>query len=154
MAEILGAVSAALGIVAFALQVGSTVETLRDLRKLTSGDALKDLEAISEMFDSLQETLTFLHQTPIHKVDDDGQRLLKAKLRQCSEKCARVDEELSQLRQRSLKATLGRKQKWNRFKLATGRFKEQVQDIRHNVTEMNSGLVLWVILLFMSYRES
>lgn len=66
MAELLGAISAGIGIAAFALQISGKIQTLRDLRRFTPAEVDSRLGLLSDRLESFRTELLLLQPHESH----------------------------------------------------------------------------------------
>lgn len=138
MAELLGAVSAGVGIAAFALQVGSKVEKLRSLKDFTPAEVGAQLGELSDRLESFRSELVAFGPLDRHP---DVQRAIQ----QASERFRTVENLLETLQRRFAPGVDGdRGSRRLRMKLALSRqhVEEQIKRAGDRIIWISQDLQL------------
>ena len=130
MAELLAVVSAGIGIAAFALQITSKIEHLKDLRAFTPAEVVDQLESLSARLESLRTVLVALK--PLESLPT-----VKSAVQQSSERFRVVENVLQKLQR-----------KRTRLKLMILRpyIEEQIKKAKDNINEMILDIQLQVVI--------
>jgi len=138
MAELLGVVSAGVGIAAFALQVGSKVEKLRALKEFTPAEVGAQLGELSDRLESFHSHLVALG--PLDRHPD-----VQSAIEQASKRFDRVENLLEALQRRFAPAADGgRGSRRLRMKLALSRqqVEERIKKVGDSINGMSHDLQL------------
>jgi len=138
MAELLGAVSAGVGIVAFALQVGGRVEKLRALKDFTPAEVGAQLGELSDRLELFHSHLVALGQL-------DGHPDVQPAIQQAFKRYGAVEDLLETLQRRYVPgADGGRGNHRLRMKLALSRqqVEERIRKVGDSINGMSHDLQL------------
>jgi hypothetical protein len=134
MAEVLGAVSACISILAFAVQIGGRIESLRELRKFTPAEVARELEHISSRLESFHTHLLRLQALKNHNNHSDIEQAVEL----CANRFRVVEEILQELQRKFIPEANTRLGLRTRAKLCIGR--DHVEKQIKNAQDIINGM--------------
>ena len=139
MAELLGIVSAGVGIAAFALQITGSIDALREVRKFNQGKAAGELSCLSGRLETLRQVLLYIKAFEGHPIVD-------LMISNCSVTYSGVDVALKRLLAKFPDESTDRRHRWKLIKLVLSReVKEEIKEIREKITDVTNDLNLCVL---------
>jgi hypothetical protein len=136
MAELFGIVSGGIGVAAFALQLETSIDQLRDrVRRLSGGAAAADLDHLSGRLELLKSTLEHLKAF-------EGHHLVDRLASNSSLQLLATEVALSGLRQKVPDGvTMGKgKRRWRKFRLSSKQVEEQMKEIDRRIDSMSNDV--------------
>ncbi|KAL4760385.1 ankyrin repeat domain-containing protein [Aspergillus foveolatus] len=94
MAEVVGVVSAGIGVAAFALQISETIRRLRDIREYSKNKASGELESLIRRLEGLREKLLFLETVQTSRITS---RMVDSAIENCQLEYSSVDNTLQRM---------------------------------------------------------
>jgi hypothetical protein len=135
MAEVVGLVSAGVGIAAFALQLASTIDTLHQICTINPSDVTKDLQSLSKKLEILHQFVLSLEPwegcPPVHSMIDYVQSQYKD-----------IEPALEELLAKFGDENGGQRRRWKRVKLVLSSHTKQIERIRQDINDITASLTL------------
>ncbi|KAL3478303.1 hypothetical protein BJX99DRAFT_224615 [Aspergillus californicus] len=132
MAEVVGFVSAGVGIAAFVLQITDSIKQLREIRNYVQTKAAGDIESIVGRLEVLQQILNSLQGY-------QGHRAVDVAIGGCQLEYSRVDTIIQRLRERLAKLSKGKR--WTNFRKAPD-VKKEIHEAREIINSAIMDLSL------------
>jgi hypothetical protein len=136
MAEVLGIVSAGVGIAAFVLQITGRINALQEACKFDQGKAVGELSCLSDRLEALRQTLLYIKAF-------EGHPIVALTIRNCSMTYSGVDVALKRLLAKFPDEPTDRRRRWKSIKSVISRGgKEEIKEIREKITDAVNDLNL------------
>ncbi|KAH6892387.1 hypothetical protein B0T10DRAFT_537419 [Thelonectria olida] len=135
MAEVVGLVSAGVGIAAFALQLASTINKLHQICTLKPCEVTKDLH-------SLSKKLQILHQFVLSLKPWEGCPPVDAMINHVQSQYGDIELALEELLAKFGEENVDHRQRWKRIKLVLSSHAKQIERIRQDINDITASLTL------------
>lgn len=143
MAELLGVISAGIGIAAFALQIASSIHALRDISASQPPEVTQDLGLLAGRLQIVYEELQILQPS-------ENLPGVNGMVSHCHDRYCPIKLQLDKLSDKFSSQVAGRGSRWKRLKLVRWReVKDQIKEIESRINDIIHVLNLYDYLIIL-----